>query len=150
MIVVVVMMVVVAMIGVAVMMVVVAMILVVVMMVLLVVFFFFIPYVYRGLVSSVITIDNKITIKNLKNVLYRMHQRRKLSYLLFAYTVSEDLIRGNEVLQCVVRPVSQMLLPHLAIWAFLVFFCDVVISNHFSSHGVFKNEILCLSDHDAP
>ena len=39
-----------------------------------------------------------------------MHQRRKLSYLLFAYIVSEDLIRGNEVLQCVVRPVSQMLL----------------------------------------
>ena len=28
-----------------------------------------------------------------------MHQRRKLSYLLFAYTVSEDLIRDNEVLQ---------------------------------------------------
>ena len=57
-------------------------------------FFFFIPNVYRGLVSSVITIDNKITIKN-----FRMHQSRTLSYLLFAYTVSEDLIRGNEVLQ---------------------------------------------------
>ena len=55
----VVMMVVVAMIGVVVMMVVVAMILAVVMMVLMVVFFFFIPYVYRGLVSFVITIDNK-------------------------------------------------------------------------------------------
>ena len=63
-------------------------------------FFFFIPYVYRGLASSVISIDNKITIKNFKkNVVYRMHQRRILSYLLFAYTVSEDLIRGNEVLQ---------------------------------------------------
>ena len=63
MIVVVVMMVVVVMIGVVVMMVVLAMILVAVMMVLVVVFFFFIPNVYRGLVSSVITIDNKITIK---------------------------------------------------------------------------------------
>ena len=42
--------------------------------------------------------------------------------------------------QCVLRPISQMFLPHLAIWAFLFFFFfDIVISNDFSSHGVFDN-----------
>ena len=66
-------------------------------MMVLCLFFFFIPYVYRGLVSSVkLTTNNN---KNSKNVLYRMHQHRTPSYLLFAYTVSEDLIRGNEVMQ---------------------------------------------------
>ena len=40
--------------------------------------------------------------------------------------------------QCVVRPFSQMLLPDLAIWAFLFSFFVVQISNDVSSHGVFS------------
>ena len=46
------------------------------------------------------TIDNKIATKTQKRlILYRLYQQRTLYDLLFAYSVSEDLMRGNKVLQ---------------------------------------------------
>ena len=117
---------------------VVGMTVVVFMMVLVAVFFFFISYVYRCSVSCCTDNRQQNTNSPLKNGLYHLHQCCTLPDLLFAYTVSEDLVRDNEVLQLflefgqstcmsflfnpqrVVRPISQMLRTHLAIMCFPV------------------------------
>ena len=62
------------------------------------VFFLFIPYVNRGLASPVIKIDKKITIKTQRTsdivCINAIH-----CLICSLDTVSEDLMRGNEVLQ---------------------------------------------------
>ena len=91
---------------------VVTMMVVEVMMVLAVVFFFSFFHIFIDVqLNAVVTIDNKIT--KTQKVLYRLHLRRRLgrtlSDLLFAYTVSVDLLRGKYFLfnrQCVVRQIS--------------------------------------------
>ena len=89
--------VIVAIMVVVVMAVVVTMIVVVVIMVLVVVFFSFCHTFTEVQFNAAITIDNKITTTTTTQK--HLHQRRTLSDLLFAGTVSEDLLRGHEVLQ---------------------------------------------------
>ena len=52
-------------------------------------------------------------------------------------------------LTCIVRPVSQMLLLHLAIWAFLFIFFDIQISDNFSlmEHSIIKYSVSAKMTH---